>query len=474
MHGYRDLCNPPGKQAFHKTGFNSGRWNKYPSRVGRYADGNLLIRGRPNRCAGTKDVTAGAEVWEELYRAVHMPHLDPVVTGFNACIDRIIPVTGGLLRSLEMSAVLGAEPLRTRLVRAMRNCTADEWFVTDPDVYRSLADLFRTTGNPVAGGQAGIAALHLQSIGVPAVTCAIPGAGPQVRAFLQQAGICTLAFSPEEDVRTEAVHLVFEYPPGLIPAAEGVTPRSSRFIASPLHDPSTVLVPAGAMEDFLASIAPCRRAFLSGYQYLRTGQDFITAASQLCRIRAVHPLMRTHVEFVTVTDPTVLSMMLRHILPNADSIGLNERELWLLHGVLEGESPVVPAAAAAPPFACMRAALALAEATGVARIHLHTFGYYVLVLDAGSAEPERSRDALILAARAAAGAAGGGDQRIPQTGLSACETLRDKLGDGGGTGIFTSGSRVVIAVPACIAQGIWKTTGLGDIISSTAFVADRF
>ena len=401
-----------------------------------------------------------------------MPHLEPTVTGFNACIDRVIPVTAGLLASLGTSAVPGAEPLHRRLVQAMRNYMADEWFVTDPDMYRSLTALFWNTGSTAVGGQAGIAALHLRSVGVPSVTCVLPGAGPQVCALLQQAGISTLDFGPKADLRTEAVHLVFEYPPGLIPPADGVTPRANRVIASPLHDPATVLVPAGAMGDFLASIAPCRRAFLSGYQYLRTEQDFITAAGQLSLIRDVHPGMRTHVECVTVADRSVLSLMLRHILPNADSIGLNERELFLLLQVLRGGSPAVPVAGSLP--ACVRGAISLAEATGVPRVHLHTFGYYLLVLDDGTAEPKRSRDALLLAALAAAGAAGGGEQQLSQEGVSACDMLRELLGAGSETGIFMSGSRFVVAVPTRIAQGIGKTAGLGDIISSTAFVADQF
>jgi len=31
-----------------------------------------------------------------------------------------------------------------------------------------------------------------------------------------------------------------------------------------------------------------------------------------------------------------------------------------------------------------------------------------------------------------------------------------------------------VLVPTCISKNIQKTTGLGDILSSTAFVADRF
>ena len=42
------------------------------------------------------------------------------------------------------------------------------------------------------------------------------------------------------------------------------------------------------------------------------------------------------------------------------------------------------------------------------------------------------------------------------------------------TGIFSVDGHVVIIVPTLISRNIQKTAGLGDIISSTAFVADRF
>lgn len=315
-------------------------------------------------------MTSETEVWEHQYRTVRMPHLNPAVTGFNACIDRIIPVTARLLASLKNSPVRSAEPLLARLVRSMRTSIVDEWFVTEPEMYQSLAALLRAEGSPALGGQAGITALHLHSIGVPSVTCVLPRDGPETCALLQQAGVIPMLFGQDKYIQTEAVHFVFEYSPGLVDAAKGVIPRNNRFIASPLHDPSTVLVPADAMEIFLAAITPCRRAFLSGYQYLQTEQDFIMAAGQLRRIRSVHPGMQTHVECVTVADRSVLSMILQHILPNADSIGLNEHELQLQLQVLRDVAPAAPAAARF--LGQVRGMLALAEATGVHHIHLHT------------------------------------------------------------------------------------------------------
>ena len=71
--------------------------------------------------------------------------------------------------------------------------------------------------------------------------------------------------------------------------AEGVVPRVNRFIVSPAHEPSTILIPEEREAAFLEQIASCRRAFLSGYQYLRTEEEFIAAAGQLARIRSSIP-----------------------------------------------------------------------------------------------------------------------------------------------------------------------------------------
>lgn len=280
-----------------------------------------------------------AGVWEKLYQTLQKPQLDPVLTGFNANIDRVIPVTAGLLRSFERLSVKGFDALPERLKQSMRSCSADEVFISEPSRYRDLSESFSRSGSLALGGQAGISAVHLRRLGIPSVTCAVPGAGLKTCALLQNAGAIPLTFESGASDRSDIIHLVFEYPPDLVPVAEGVVPRSNRFIVSPVHDPSTVIVPQASENSFLEQIASCRRAFLSGYQYLRTEQEFVTAARQIRMIRSVHPLMRTHVECVSGADRNVLSMMLCHILPNTDSIGLNERELGLFMQALQAPDP---------------------------------------------------------------------------------------------------------------------------------------
>jgi ADP-dependent phosphofructokinase/glucokinase len=420
------------------------------------------------------DIIMNTGVWEDLYQSLQKPQLDPVITGFNANIDRVIPMTPDLLRSFEQRRVPGFDAILPRLKQAMRYCSADEVFISEPSAYHALSESFSHSGTLSVGGQAGIAAVHLRRTGVPSVTCAVPGAGPMTVAMLEDAGVIPRTFEPGAGNRSDIIHLIFEYPPGLVPLADRVVPRSNRFIVSPVHDPSTVIIPDASERSFRELIVSCRRAFLSGYQYLRTKQQFIAAARQIRMIREVHPLMRTHVECVSGPDPKVMLMMLRYIFPNTDSIGLNERELGSYMHLLRTPGSMPSAMLPSSPVTSVHDAVALAKATGVSRIHLHTFGYYILILKSTIPDPEVSRDALLFAAQVTADTAGRGDQVLSREGLLAYAAVRQRFGPDKTPGIFAYDKHLIVVVPTRISQNIQKTTGLGDVLSSTAFMADRF
>jgi ADP-dependent phosphofructokinase/glucokinase len=413
-------------------------------------------------------------IWEKIYQSMIIPQMDPVITGFNANIDRIIQVTPDLLGSIERHEVPGFDAILPRLKQSMMYSAADEVFISEQSVYQKLSEFFSCSGSLTLGGQAGIAAMNLKKLGIPSVTCAVPGAGLQTCSLLQGAGVVPLAFESEATDHPDVPHLIFEYSPGLVPPAEGVVLRNNRFIVSPVHDASTVIIPDASMTIFLEQIRACRRAFLSGYQYLRTEREFVTAARQIRLIRSVHPLMRSHVECVSNADPDVIAMILHHILPATDSIGLNERELGLfMHSLRKGDQTSMSLLPSSP-VTNVRDAIALADATGVSRVHLHTFGYYIVILKSKTAQPEVSRNALLFAAKVTADTAGLGKQVLSREGLMAYAEIQQVFGPDETPGIFEENDRIVVFVPTYISKNVQKTTGLGDILSSTAFVADMF
>ena len=416
----------------------------------------------------------GAKTWAALYAAARLPQPFPVLTGFNANTDRIIPVTAALLGRIRRQPGSVFSELFLRLEHSLRHCAADEMILDGQEDYAAVCRFFARTGTPALGGQAGIAAARLQGLGFGPVTCAVPGAGRRTRELLKRFGITPCTLGDGAGRNADPVHFVFEHSPGLVPLAPGTIPRNNRFIVSPAHTASSVLVPAAAQDAFFARIASCRRAFLSGYQYLQTEEEFDRAARQLARIRAHHPAMRTHVECTGGIRPGTYTLMARHIFPHADSLGLNEQELGMALRALGARDTLQQDNAPATPDGLVRDAVTLAGITGVPRLHLHTFGYYILVQKPGAKTPEASRNALLLAASEAATAVGGDHRVISPDGLGAYAAIRRTSGPEGPTGIFPAGERTVIVVPACISLPARKTTGLGDIISSVAFVADPF
>jgi len=357
------------------------------------------------------------------------------------------------------------------LEQSLRYCAADEQIITDPGVYSDIAQAFTRMGSLALGGQAAISATHLRRLGYTQVNCVAPGAGPWIRAMLLDSGVTPITF-PETGDRPDKVHIIFEHNPGLVPLAQGVVPRGNRFIVSPAHPPSSILIPGKMTASFYHQIRQCKRAFLSGYQYLRSEEVILAAASQLKEIRNVNPQMRTHIECVSSMGEKCATHVLEHVFPVADSIGMNEQELGLFIHAMDSAIPREPSSS---PLTLVRDALFLSRALRVPRVHVHTFGYYVLVIKPGpNTNPGSSRDALLYASQQVALAAGGTDKGLSREGRKAYAEILSKYGPEDTTGIFNAGDRIVVVVPTIIAQNVKKTTGLGDIISSTAFVADPF
>jgi ADP-dependent phosphofructokinase/glucokinase len=412
-------------------------------------------------------------IWKELYDNISSVPLNSTIVGFNVNLDRIITVTPELLSSPLFNLPILSE-LRSRLLHSMQTCTAEEWFVTDPHMYQQFTRLFADYGHLVIGGQAGIAAVHLATIGISNVICITHSPGPDTKKILTDAGVHLLDLKKESEPSSDTIHLIFEYPPGLVPLVKGVTPRNNRFIASPAHTPESVLIPCERMDAFSQWIAQYTRAFLSGYQYLQTDEEFSNAADQCRLMKKNNNRMRVHVECVSVTDNKIINGFIHHILPVADSIGLNEHELVLLLNSLNSNNEEPGIFEILSPVQLVKGALLICKKSGLKRLHLHTFGYYVQVTRNDCAHPEKSLKALLFAARAVAQAAQGTHTEISPAGISAIVEVDKTFGPQISPGIFRTRTHTIVMIPTIIAKDIKKSAGLGDILSSSAFVLDQF
>jgi ADP-dependent phosphofructokinase/glucokinase len=411
--------------------------------------------------------------WQKLYNNVSSVQPKPAIVGFNVNLDRIIAIDRVFLSSALFNLPVLAE-LQSRLQHSMRTCTAEEWFVSDQQLYQLFLRIFSSYGHLSIGGQAGIAAVHMASMGFTDVLCITDSSGPETGKILDTAGVQLLDFNKACKSASDTIHLVFEYPPGIVPVDDGIIPRQNRFIISPVHSPESVLIPRDNMDVIEEAIQRYTRAFLSGYQYLRTDDEFRLAADQILLMKKNNPMMRVHVECVSVTDYTIISGFIHHILPAADSIGLNEHELNLLVDCLvtkTGEQEFVPLQS---PAQLIQGALAISRKSGLKRLHLHTFGYYVQVTRNDCVHPETSLYSLLFAARIVAQAANGSTTEISPSGIVACEEAEKIFGPPVSTGIFRNAAHTIIIIPTILAKDIQKSSGLGDILSSSAFVTDEF
>lgn len=412
-------------------------------------------------------------IWQKLYDNVKPITPVPALVGFNVNLDRIIFVTPELLTSGIFNLPILSD-LRSRLFSSMHTCTAEEWIVSDQPLYQQFTRIFADSGHLFMGGQAGIAAVHLASTGCADVLCVAFSPGPETRKILNNAGVHLMDSNTGSSSHEDIIHLVFEFPPGLVPVAEGVIPRNNRFIVSPAHTPESILVPHDHMNASSAGICRYNRAFLSGYQYLRADAEFARAADQILLMKQNNNRIRVHVECVSTTDTRVIRGFIQTIIPVADSIGLNENELVLLLHCLDPQENEYGVKETLSAIQQVKGALELCNTTGLKRLHLHTFGYYVLVIRNECAQPEASLNALLFASRTVARAARGSVEEISPAGILAYDEIDRIFGPPLSEGIFCTSTHTIVMIPTIIAQDITKTSGLGDILSSSAFVADLF
>lgn len=351
--------------------------------------------------------------------------------------------------------------------------TAEEWFVQDPDLFRRFYEVFASSGSLAVGGQAGIAAQHLAGIGSPRVICASPRFNPEASRVLAHAGVIMPVTSTSPGMDQEPDHLVFEYGPGLVPPAPGIRPRHNRFIVSPAHSAASVILPEPLVKKLHDIAGSCTRGFFSGYQYLRTRRDFEKAANQLTELKDHNRSLHVHAEWVSVTDERISRLFARHILPHADSLGLNGQELLALLSHLRGNGECDLNEGTVSPSRLFDAALDLHRELGIRRIHIHTLGYYIVVLDRTEKNPVGSRTALLYASRKTAEAAQGNHISVSTPGLRAVGAAARKF-RGESPGIFSAGDCTILVIPTLVVRNVRKTAGLGDILSSTAFAAEIF
>lgn len=196
-------------------------------------------------------------------------------------------------------------------------------------------------------------------------------------------------------VENDDVHLIWEYKAG--ETWDGVkSPRANRFIIhSDLNNPRVESVET--FQQRLPSFQP-ELLVVSGLQMM---DNFpFKQGERLARIGAIREQMvevgadtRVHFEMASFVDSSLLVELAEHIIPHADSLGMNEQELPNLHSLLL-EGKVTDVSNSNPRIAVvldqMRDIYKLLSVdkggnNPLTRIHLHTLAYQAILIKKGSA-----------------------------------------------------------------------------------------
>ncbi len=284
-------------------------------------------------------------------------------------------------------------------------------------------------------------------------------------------------FNGDEESLT---HYIYEFPRGF--EVFGIkAPRENRFIGSADDYNPNLYIRSEFRENFEKIAERTELAIISGLQAL-TRENYAEPFEEVERHLDIlnEKGIPVHLEFAFTPDETVRKKLVE-ILGKFTSVGLNEVELASVIEVL-GEKELARQLIAhdpVDPIAVVKAMERLAEITGVRRIHFHTYGYYLALT---SYTGEHVRDSLLFAALAAAAKAKLGDVRnlddvdkaldvpVNEKALDVERRLKEEFGLRKGIAKLDTGQ--LSFVPTKIVAKPKSTVGIGDTISSSAFVSE--
>ena len=284
-------------------------------------------------------------------------------------------------------------------------------------------------------------------------------------------------FAGEEE---NCVHYIYEFPRGFR-IFDFQAPRENRFIgAADDYNPNVYIRPE-FHEHFAEIAGEAELAVISGLQTLtkenyREPLETLRGHLEVLGERGIP----VHLEFAFTQDETVRKAII-DLLGLFHSVGLNEVELASIMEVL-GERALAEKLLSHDPVdqvAVTEAMLKLAERTGVKRIHFHTYGYYLALTDYRGTYV---RDALLFAALAATAKAKLGDVRSIDDVVKAMDVpvnekakpVEEALSKEYGmkNGVAGVNGYQLVFVPTKIVVRPKSTVGIGDTISSSAFVGE--
>ena len=258
----------------------------------------------------------------------------------------------------------------------------------------------------------------------------------------------------------------------------------------------------GTSEQLKNSDAQATHAFLSGFQSLCPAVDperqWKRQVSEF--IKAIHALHENsgcrnfHYEMGNINSPHLLEILVTELFPKVHSVGCNEAELIQILEAFGQETLASQIQETLTSHIKDKKSIEnvylgashLVQLCDLRRLHVHTWDFHVSINKAETETHEIERDALLFGA--VMGAAKtyteldiqdihitrGLEIPFSEDGLKQVNELHQHPGQVGACiahGSFKADDALVCVVPGRIKEGIESAVGLGDTLSSMAFLA---
>lgn len=412
--------------------------------------------------------------WKDKYEEVrsylvkHIAKSPPIVTGFNANIDCLRYADEELMNKLGRNystrkSVREIEDLGRGIMESIELGEANEWELENEEIYPAILDLgydeFRI------GGQAGIVSNLMACLGVNARVLLPVLAEEQAKMFSKSKVLVPFispqgfgmrpalkAFDPQAPAR---YNCIFEFKQGFRKAVE-----ANRFILSYRPDGYKPILDENLVLNANRIFSGVKRAFMSGYQLLESDNEFRKAREQVSYMKGFAPETKFHLELTNVEDSHKRSQILK-VGKEYDSIGCNDVELDLYSGsdqIVSGMKRLI-------------------KKTGVKRLHVHAHENHYCMVRNDYLNAEKVRDCMMMGAVMASTKAYFGEVKNKSQVLKAEFTVgREGLdyltGMDSEDGIVRLNNYSIIVIPNLSSTRVRSTVGLGDAISSTAFISE--
>lgn len=292
-----------------------------------------------------------------------------------------------------------------------------------------------------------------------------------------------------------ALHWIFEYQAGEvvdIPGLSFTTPRANRFIAAWNPVNNKLQIDANFKKNLLSASSTFSHMVVSGFHILSesypdgtTWRDYLVpVAGFLSELAGAAPKLQLHYEFASIASSQIRKGIVHNILPIVNSLGLNEVELIAVLRDL-GENDIANSVEASGSIEAVYLGVKrLLTVTGLDRVQLHDLGYYLTITRQGYCDGRTSLNSMLMAATLAASRclfgkigtpveiAEGLTAPVSSSGLDKLSTLSQYLSsdDLSASGYCEIDGLTLIMMPTRIVDRPVLTVGLGDIISSSAFI----